>query len=86
VAVAPILRSLGSDSQVLVTSAVHMRRSLGACRAAGWNPVPAVAPDPWFQHGWSDWLMPSNHGLYFSGQVTHELLGLPYYRFRGWLR
>ena len=86
VTIAPILRSLGSDAQVLVTSAVHMRRSLGACRAAGWNPVPAVAPDPWFQHDWFDWLTPSNHGLYFSGQVAHELLGVPYYRFRGWLR
>jgi len=85
VAIAAILRELGARSEILVTSAIHMRRSVGACRAAGWNPVPAIAPDPWFERDWIDWLMPSNHGLYFSGEVAHELLGLSYYRMRGWL-
>ncbi len=86
VIVAPMLRSLGANSAILVTSAVHMRRSIAACRAAGWDPLPAPAPDSWFQHGWIDWVTPSNHGLYFSGEVAHELLGLPYYAVRGWIR
>ncbi len=83
---AAILRSLHADHAILVTSAVHMRRSMGAMAAAGVSAIPAIAPDAWFDNDWIDWLTPSNHGLYFSGEVVHEILGLPYYRVRGWLR
>ena len=83
---AKILRALNADGAILVTSAVHMRRAVGAFRAAGWDPVPAIAPDPWFQSDWPHLIVPTNRGLYFSGEVVHELLGLPYYRMRGWLR
>lgn len=83
---AAILRLLHPDGVILVTSAVHMRRAIGAMNAVGVSAVPAIAPDPWFQNGWQDWLAPSNHALYFSGEVAHELLGIPYYRLRGWLR
>jgi len=83
---AAILRPLHPDGVVLVTSAVHMRRALGAMRAAGVDAVPAIAPDSWFQIDRHDRLLPSNHGLYYSGEVVHELLGLPYYQLRGWLR
>ena len=83
---ATILRQLHPDAVVLVTSASHMRRSIGAMRAAGVDPVPAVAPDSWHQHGWSDWVFPSNHALYFSGEVAHEWLGIVDYRMRGWYR
>jgi len=86
VLVAPMLRTLGADAAILVTSAVHMRRSLGACRAAGWDPIPAIAPDPSFDHDRSDRFRPTNMGLYFSGEVVHELLGIPYYRMHGWLK
>jgi hypothetical protein len=77
---------LHADGAILVTSAVHMRRSLGAFRAAGCDPAAAIAPDPWFQSDWNHLLVPTNKGLYFSAEVVHELLGLPYYRARGWLR
>jgi uncharacterized SAM-binding protein YcdF (DUF218 family) len=83
---ADIVRSLHADSVVLVTSASHMRRSIGAMRAAGIAAVPAIAPDSWLRRDWDDWLFPSNHALYFSGEVAHELLGIPYYRVRGWSR
>lgn len=86
VLIAPMLRSLGADAIVLVTSAVHMPRSLAALRAVGWTATPAVAPDSWFANGWDDWLRPTGHGLNFSEQVAHELLGIPYYRMRGWSR
>jgi uncharacterized SAM-binding protein YcdF (DUF218 family) len=81
-----IARDLHADAVVLVTSAVHMARSVHAMRAAGWNPVPAIAPDSWFEARWRDWLLPSTHGLSFSGDVVHELIGIPYYRLRGWWR
>ena len=83
---ATILRQLHPDAVVLVTSASHMRRSMGAMRAAGVDPVPAIAPDSWHEHGWTDWALPSNHALYFSGEVAHELLGIVDYRVRGWYR
>jgi uncharacterized SAM-binding protein YcdF (DUF218 family) len=83
---AAILQRLPANAVVLVTSAVHMRRSMGAFRAAGIDAVPAIAPDSWFQIDGSERLTPSNHALYFSGRVVHELLGLPYYRLRGWMR
>ncbi len=83
---ATILRHLRPDAVILVTSASHMRRAIGAMRAAGIDPIPAIAPDSWYEHGWTDTLLPSNHGLYFSGEVVHELIGIPYYRLRGWYR
>jgi uncharacterized SAM-binding protein YcdF (DUF218 family) len=86
VLIAPMLKSLGADAAILVTSAVHMRRSIGACRAAGWDPTPATAPDPWYDNDWSNTIVPTTKGVYFSGEVMHELLGIPYYRLRGWYR
>jgi uncharacterized SAM-binding protein YcdF (DUF218 family) len=83
---AAIVRELHADAVVLVTSAVHMRRALGAFRAAGLQATPAAAPDPWFQNTWHAWLLPTDHGLYFSGAVAHEVLGIPSYWLRGWWR
>jgi uncharacterized SAM-binding protein YcdF (DUF218 family) len=84
--VTPLLRKQGIDHVILVTSDSHMRRALGIFRTYGWNPVPAIAPDPGFQDPWADWLIPSGQGLEFSRQVCRELLGLPYYWARGWWR
>lgn len=86
VLIPPLLRARGIDRIVLVTSDAHMRRSLGAFRAQGWNAVPAIAPDPNHDGPWLDWLIPSPEGLELSGQVSHELVGLPYYWLRGWWR
>ncbi|MBC7952600.1 MAG: YdcF family protein [Rhodospirillaceae bacterium] len=68
---------------VLVTSAVHMPRSVGAFRAAGWQVLPY--PVDYTTTG-------SNGGLRFNvagglGSVAnamHEFLGMAYYRLRGW--
>jgi uncharacterized SAM-binding protein YcdF (DUF218 family) len=84
--VTPILRARGIDHVVLVTSDSHMRRALGIFRTYGWNPVPAIAPDPGFSKRWANWLVPSLAGLEFSRQVSRELIGLPYYWARGWWR
>lgn len=86
VTIAPMLRSLGVEHLVLVTSAVHMRRSVGAFRAQGWFAIPAVAPDPGLGGTWSEWLVPSRGSLLLSSGLAHELVGLPYYWMRGWWR
>jgi len=84
--IAPLLKTLHASRIVLVTSDVHMRRSLGTFRAVGIDAVPAIAPDRGTSTGWRDWLLPSNHGLAFASQLAHELIGLPYYWMRGWWR
>jgi uncharacterized SAM-binding protein YcdF (DUF218 family) len=83
VLLAPMLRSLGIQQLVLVTSDTHMRRSLGAFRAVGLNAVPAIAPDPRLPTRWFWWIVPTGDGLESSGEVIHELLGIPYYWLRG---
>ena len=86
VIVAPLLASMGVRHTVLVTSAIHMRRSLGAFKAQGVDAVPAIARPPELQLSVVDWVLPSALGLYQGSQVAHEALGLVYYRARGWVR
>ena len=81
-----MLRALQVDRIVLVTSDIHMRRSLATFRAAGVDAVPAIAPDPLPYQSRIDWMIPAIDGLEFSAMVAHEYAGLLYYGARGWLR
>ena len=47
--------------------------------------IPAVAPHQYYGLSWREWLIPGYSGLAFSGDVLHELVGIPYYWARGWL-
>jgi uncharacterized SAM-binding protein YcdF (DUF218 family) len=68
-----ILRANGVKSFALVTSAVHMRRSMRAFNTAGSRPIPAPAPlQPGSAGGW--W--PSTAGLDLSLEALHEVAGL----------
>jgi uncharacterized SAM-binding protein YcdF (DUF218 family) len=83
VIVADMLRSMQIEHVILVTSDMHMRRSLGAFRSEGIRAIPAIAPhvaadDPWF--------VPSDDGLHEAAIVAHEAIGLAYYAVRGWYR
>ena len=84
--VVPVLRTLHVEHVVLVTSGVHMRRSIGAFRALGIVAIPAIAPDPRSWRGWPEWIRPTREGLEYSSEVAHELAGIPYYWMRGWWR
>ena len=86
VLVAPMLPALHVEHIVLVTSDVHMRRSLAVFRAAGMAPVPAIAPDPLNSEPRIRSFIPSSDGLRFTGSVMHEYAGLVYYFLRGWIR
>ena len=72
---------------LLVTSALHMRRSEAAFRGAGLDPVP-VATDfevrPASNRALRRWL-PSASALASSSRAFHEYVGFWYYRARGWL-
>ena len=86
VLLSPVLHSLNIEHLVIVTSNVHMRRSLGAFHAQGWNAIPAIAPDPDATLTLAERCQPTLAGLWLSGQVVHEFLGIPYYLARGWYR
>lgn len=86
VIVASILAPLEPEQIILVTTSAHMRRSVGAFRAAGLAVVPAIARDPFAADPWADWLIPSELGLLQTNTVVHEALGLLYYAARGWYR
>jgi uncharacterized SAM-binding protein YcdF (DUF218 family) len=86
VIVASMLSSIRVDQIVLVTSEVHMRRSLGAFRAQGVEAIPAIARQPYLDLPWVRWIFPSEGGLEAAALVAHEVIGLPYYALRGWYR
>ena len=84
--VARLLPKLHVDHVVLVTSAVHMRRARATFRAAGVPVVPApVREDKPGAVGWRTKYLPSERGLYEALLDAHEILGVVYYRLRGWL-
>ena len=73
------------DRFVLVTSPLHMRRSLAAFRAAGLDPIPSASelrsdPDDAF---WT--VVPDRESLQVSDSATYEYLTYVYYWLNGWL-
>jgi uncharacterized SAM-binding protein YcdF (DUF218 family) len=86
VLIAPMLASLHVQHVILVTADLHMRRSLGAFRAVGWNALPAIASDPRRPIHRLDWVLPTDRGLDLSSDTAHEVFGIPYYWIRGWWR
>jgi uncharacterized SAM-binding protein YcdF (DUF218 family) len=71
---------------LLVTSAIHMPRALGAFRKAGFDAEAAPAD---FETGWDKSLsgfdlVPSANALTSANQAIHEWVGLLVYKLRGW--
>jgi uncharacterized SAM-binding protein YcdF (DUF218 family) len=84
-----VKRMLGEhpvDHLVLVTSRIHMRRSVGVFRAVGLPVVPAIAHQTPPYDTWLGWLAPTDKGLEESARAAHELAGLVVYAARGWYR
>ena len=82
----PMLTTLGVEHVILVTSELHMRRAIGIFRAAGIDAIPAKARGLFDAMPWYRWIVPSDEGLAEAELVAHELLGIPYYRLRGWYK
>lgn len=76
----------GIDRFILVTSAEHMNRALGAFRKAGLDPIPSAPRAGDIEAAPSDsaWL-PSESALYQSRTALREYVALLYYWARGWL-
>jgi uncharacterized SAM-binding protein YcdF (DUF218 family) len=72
---------------LLVTSAMHMPRAVGAFRKAGFQVIAAPAD---FHAGWdqpdilSRWF-PNAGNLLYAGLALHEWVGIATYRLRGWI-
>lgn len=85
VAVKPVLTEHGVTQFVLVTSPIHMGRSLSVFRAVGLSPVPSVSA---LRSGaersmWSP--IPDRDSLLLSDAVLYEALARVWYRTHGWL-
>jgi uncharacterized SAM-binding protein YcdF (DUF218 family) len=72
------------DQVVLVTSQIHMRRSVGAFQAAGVRVIPAIAREPASLDTWWQTLIPTDKGLEESSLAAHEIGGILVYWLRGW--
>jgi uncharacterized SAM-binding protein YcdF (DUF218 family) len=74
----------GQGTWILVTSAVHMPRSVGIFRQTGWTVIPW--PVNYLTGGEPQWANEdvAIQRLYFLSRTIHELVGLVYYRARGW--
>ena len=81
-----MLPELGVDQIVLVTTELHMRRSVGAFRAAGISVIPAIAPEPTGLDDWWAWFLPTDAAFNESKALAHEVVGILYYAVRGWYR
>lgn len=85
VVVARMLPALDVQHVVVVTSAIHMHRSVAAFRAAGVQAFPAPA----FEREWyvpiPVRVLPSEDGFRQASMAAHELAGLVYYKLRGWI-
>lgn len=84
---AELMRELGIERVLLVTSASHMPRALGTFRAVGIDAIPAptdfgVIPQPAHLMRW----LPNADALHDSTLALKEYLGWWVYRWRGWVR
>ncbi len=84
--VGPILRALHVHQFVLVTSPMHMRRSLGVFRAAGLDPVASIAPLRSEQLLPPYWFVPNDESWSLSDMAVYDYIALGYYWWRGWLK
>jgi uncharacterized SAM-binding protein YcdF (DUF218 family) len=82
-----LLDARGARDVLLVTSALHMRRALATCRAAGLAVRPAPT-DFWVAdegpRSWLD-LAPDPEALAFSHAALRERIGFLVYQRRGWI-
>ena len=78
---------IGDGPVLLVTSAIHMPRSVAVFRAAGVNVIPAPTDitvlDTRYD-GLFGWL-PAIGALGATSRAVHEYIGLCVYWIRGWL-
>ncbi len=86
VEVARELRTRGIRRAVLVTSPLHMPRSLALFRAQGVDVIPAPAALVPEGSYWSGGMLPVEQALWVGDGVVYEWAADAYYWWNGWLR
>jgi uncharacterized SAM-binding protein YcdF (DUF218 family) len=89
----PMFRERQIGRVLLVTSAIHMPRSIAAfrhsCPEVDYIAAPTDfritrgVPLPWYQDAMA--LLPTAHALADFSDATHEYIGMLYYALRGWM-
>jgi len=69
----------------LVTSAIHMPRSMQLCQAQGLHPIAAPTDYTlyWNDERWAKRYLPNPHNLFYLSVAMHELLGRAWLKMRG---
>ena len=77
------LRPRSADNWLVVTSAIHVPRTMACFRAVGWNVIPYPADFHSYATGW--WSFPTQiaRNLDLFDLAAHEWIGLAYYRLSG---
>ena len=83
VAVAELVRARELGPVVLVASAIHMPRALGAFQAVGLSVVPS--PSATRQIAGLPRYWPAYDGLRLSREAIYEHVAIAYYRWKGWM-
>ena len=81
-----MLAERGLTELVLVTSPLHMRRSMLAFEQQGMHPIPSPSPLSPEHSSRGNPLMPSDRWLMIGDAVIYEWLARGYYWSQGWLR
>ena len=84
VLVKAILNERHIDRFVLVTSPVHMGRSLASFRSVGLTPIPSASAS-WSEQPRRSWWEPQGDLLGLSDEAVYEYLAWLYYWYRGWV-
>ncbi len=89
----PVFQERGFTNVLLVTSAMHMPRSIGVFRrlCPGIEFIPAPTdfqvteriPKPWYSEVAT--IIPTPRNLSDFSEAMHEYLGIAYYKLRGWM-
>lgn len=79
-----LARPQAGETWLLVTSALHMPRAVGAFRAAGWRPLPYPVDFRTKDRGWWGVGIALAAHLDLLAAGAHEWIGLVAYRLLGW--
>lgn len=84
--VGPLLEAHHVRRFVVVTSPMHMRRSLRVFRAQGYDPVGSVSALQSEQLASPPLFLPNDDSMMLSNQALYEYAALVLYWWRGWIR
>lgn len=93
---AKILKEMGVDEVILVTSATHMRRAVGLFEAQGLNVIPAPTDYRYSDADWENlmtfnwarlytYIIPQSSNMSALETALKEYLGILVYRINGWI-